>query len=391
MSVDPSGYFMIENVPAGTEYKLIARAKNGERMLAGFTYTTAPNSHLLIKMREDFANAETPPLPGAPTIPGKNALPAKTSSAGPDADFTPTVGSIAVPFANQTQIAQEMPRSTPFPRQTPSGDDAVDLPVSIKVPVSNGPSAAGWTPPAPTWTPPARPNPNVQWPPFGEIKAPTRKPSDEFKMPVPPPTPPPPTPMTPDDAPPPNLKDLNLKVPPPPSDLQINPVRLTDGAGPARVPSCVVEDRRLVNFALYEINGTPWEYRQHTGKIVLLDFWGTWCGPCVQTIPKLRSLKQRYGSKGLEIIGIACEQDGPPQAQAHRVNSLCLKMHVNYRQLLSSGADCPVVHRFDVQRMPTLVLLDEQGSVIWRHTGLLDSREQDQLERLIQRQLNVQP
>ena len=156
------------------------------------------------------------------------------------------------------------------------------------------------------------------------------------------------------------------------------------------VPLCEMRNLQLINFALNEINGSVWEFRQRQGKVVLLDFWATNCQPCRETIPKLVALQNRYGSRGLEIVGIACEKDGSVQEQAHRVNAMSQRFQANYRQLLSSGSDCPVRNRFHIQGFPTLVLIDGQGVTLWQHRGQPNNADMDQLEQILQRQLPKQ-
>src|SRR5262249_38800879 len=123
-----------------------------------------------------------------------------------------------------------------------------------------------------------------------------------------------------------------------------------------------------------------WEYRNRRGKIVLLDFFGTWCTPCRNAIPHLNILQQNYRRAGLEVVGIDYQQDEPTfQEHARRVQYVRDRMQINYRLLLGGTMmNCPVRTQFDVQRFPTLVLLDENSRIIWRSEGL----EQVQLEEL---------
>ena len=71
VSTDSGGYFSILGVKQGVKYKLIARTKQGEKMMAGTVLTSAPNPKVMIPVREDLVNASTPPLPGAPAYQGK--------------------------------------------------------------------------------------------------------------------------------------------------------------------------------------------------------------------------------------------------------------------------------------------------------------------------------
>src|SRR5262249_3610418 len=135
---------------------------------------------------------------------------------------------------------------------------------------------------------------------------------------------------------------------------QTPPTAAPPGSTP--VPSCVLTGRQLHNFALNDLGGHPWEYRNHHGRLVLLDFWGSWCVPCLQTIPHLTALQQRYGGYGLEVIGIAYEQNGASQEQAHRIERVRQRLRINYRLLMGGGSQCPVQTQFQIGSLPTLVL-----------------------------------
>jgi thiol-disulfide isomerase/thioredoxin len=159
---------------------------------------------------------------------------------------------------------------------------------------------------------------------------------------------------------------------------------------PARVPSCSLVGNKLYNFALNDLQGQPWELKkQRRGKVILLDFWATNCVYCIPLIPHLNILQQKYGGDGLEVVGIACEQYGSPQDQAQRVASFARLKNINYQLLLSSGKQCPVAGQFAVNYLPTLVLIDESGRIVRRHSGELDSRALDDLDWTIRSLLRV--
>ncbi len=159
--------------------------------------------------------------------------------------------------------------------------------------------------------------------------------------------------------------------------------------GPARVPSCVLTGQTVYNFALLDLSGQPWEYRRnHRGRLVLLDFWGTWCVHCLHSVPHLNILQHTYGPAGLEVIGIAYEE-GTPMEQVQKVNRVRQRLQMNYRVLLGSDrAQCPVRTQFGVINWPTLVLLDESGRIVWRSEGL-DSPQIKELDSIIRQRLNV--
>src|SRR6185369_17367288 len=117
----------------------------------------------------------------------------------------------------------------------------------------------------------------------------------------------------------------------------------SENLGPARVPSSVIVGNKVENFALKDaFNDTAWEFRtDRTGKLVLLDFWGSWCTPCLRTIPKLINLLTRFGHD-LQVIGIAYEQGGSVLEQSQRVNEVCKRERINYRQLLGTSEDSDI-------------------------------------------------
>jgi thiol-disulfide isomerase/thioredoxin len=159
------------------------------------------------------------------------------------------------------------------------------------------------------------------------------------------------------------------------------------------VPSCNLIGRRLVNFALYDLEGQPWVYsrdRDRNARVILLDFWFSTCGPCRQSIPVLRDLQRYYGPHGLQVIGIANEDSSREEA-VRNVRGVRGRYNVNYTTLLAGGGTgpCPVVSQFEVQRFPTLVLLDESGTIIWRKVGGFDEQSRQELEFLLRKKLSI--
>jgi thiol-disulfide isomerase/thioredoxin len=127
--------------------------------------------------------------------------------------------------------------------------------------------------------------------------------------------------------------------------------------------------RQLIDFRLPDLDGRPVRFQDLQADYVLLDFWGTWCGYCLQTIPHLVELQKQLGPGKLKVVGIAYEQ-GPPVQRAALVRDAAQKFGINY-QILLGGLDgpCPLQSALQVQAYPTMVLLDRSGHVVWRDTG----------------------
>ena len=114
------------------------------------------------------------------------------------------------------------------------------------------------------------------------------------------------------------------------------------------------------------------------GKVVLLDFWATWCGPCEETIPRLEALDGRYRAQGLEIVGVSVDDDAgevPPFVRAHGMR---------YPVFVDEGKQ--VMGLYAVRAVPTTVLVDRKGRVRARWMGAGDDVD-DEMERDIRRML----
>ena len=117
-------------------------------------------------------------------------------------------------------------------------------------------------------------------------------------------------------------------------------------------------------FQLNDLNGKPISLAEAKGKIVLLDFWATWCGPCRAEIPDLVDLQKRYADK-FEIIALVTDEDDPDE-----VRRFVLQSGINYRVAMSSDE----VRRDygGIAALPTSFVIDPQGRIVQKHVGLND-------------------
>ena len=117
------------------------------------------------------------------------------------------------------------------------------------------------------------------------------------------------------------------------------------------------------DFTLPDKNGNMITMSDVKGKIKIIDFWASWCGPCRLNNPALRKLYDEYHEKGLEIIGVSLDTNKSGWEKAMDKDGL---IWINVSSL--KGWDCEIVHLYNVKGVPALFILDENNNII--STGL---------------------
>lgn len=142
---------------------------------------------------------------------------------------------------------------------------------------------------------------------------------------------------------------------------------------------------KFTDFTKKDINGNDFTLSSIRGKYVILDFWGSWCGPCRASHPHLKEIYSKYKSKGLEIIGIDCEKK-KDLAQCEELWKKAVKEDgMTWIQVLNNydieKVDLPKI--YGIQGFPTKILLDKEGKIFFRILGNDPEKLDQKLKELI--------
>ena len=130
------------------------------------------------------------------------------------------------------------------------------------------------------------------------------------------------------------------------------------------------------NFALTDMNGKTVRLADYEGKVVLLNFWATWCAPCKAEIPGFMELQKTYGDD-LEVLGVSFDEDG-----WNAVRPFVQQLGVNY-PVMVAGPDLPEEYR-RVASVPTTLLINRQGRVSRIRTDLATKEQYEEwIKRLL--------
>jgi thiol-disulfide isomerase/thioredoxin len=131
------------------------------------------------------------------------------------------------------------------------------------------------------------------------------------------------------------------------------------------LPHCVKEKEPSLglapDFTFKTLNGQDLTLSQLKGKVVLLDFWATWCGPCRESIPHLIQLYNAYRENGFEVIGVSLDK-----GDVEIVRNFARSMDIPYPIVIASEE---VVRNYRVTAIPTTFFIDKEGKIRERITG----------------------
>ena len=137
---------------------------------------------------------------------------------------------------------------------------------------------------------------------------------------------------------------------------------VASAAIPAIAPAAAAPD-----FTLRTMSGPNMRLAEQRGRVVMVNFWATWCGPCRQEMPQLDRLYQKYKSSGFVLLGVNVDDD------TRKAADVASKLGVSFPVLLDT--DKAVSKLYDLSTMPSTVLIDRDGKVRYVHRGYLTGYE----------------
>jgi len=113
------------------------------------------------------------------------------------------------------------------------------------------------------------------------------------------------------------------------------------------------------DFTLQAPDGQNISLSDYRGKIVLLDFWASWCGPCLREVPNVKKVYDKFHDKGFEILSVSLDDKKDNWVNAIEKNDL------NWGHVSSlKGWDCPVAKLYNVSGVPAMLLIDKEGKIV---------------------------
>ena len=110
------------------------------------------------------------------------------------------------------------------------------------------------------------------------------------------------------------------------------------------------------------LNGQPFDQKSLAGKVVLVDFWATWCGPCVAEIPNVLAQYEKYHDKGFEVVGISLDEDR--ETLAKFVTDQKIPWPILYEKPGGEGWRHPLATYYGISGIPTVILIGRDGNVV---------------------------
>lgn len=140
-------------------------------------------------------------------------------------------------------------------------------------------------------------------------------------------------------------------------------------AGPEKKELIAEKKGIAPDFTLKDTGGADVKLSDYRGKVVLLEFWASWCPPCKATIPELISLQNKYRDKGFEVIGVSLDYE---ESLPAKILKFSREQGINYKVLIGNDS---VQKEYHVNSIPEAFLIDRNGKIVDSYSGYVEKFE----------------
>ena len=135
------------------------------------------------------------------------------------------------------------------------------------------------------------------------------------------------------------------------------------------------------DFTLDSVTGENITLSDFKGKVVLLDFWATWCGPCMQSIPELVRLHKRYSDKGVVLLGVS--MDTMAQADDEQLKKFMATFNIKYHVMRDDGVVSKAYFGNSLIGIPTMHVISREGKIVKTIMGFEPGEAEKAIELLL--------
>ena len=148
------------------------------------------------------------------------------------------------------------------------------------------------------------------------------------------------------------------------------------GGGTISCAATSLLNKRAPDFRRVDLRKFPVHLSDYRGKVVLLNFWATWCAPCLYEMPRLVEWQNNYGTRGLQVLGVSMDDSDSP------VRALSGKLHINYPIMMGDERLGELYG--GILGLPVTYLIDRRGVIRARFKGETDlSKIEEHLKELL--------
>lgn len=155
----------------------------------------------------------------------------------------------------------------------------------------------------------------------------------------------------------------------------------------SRAPLETSDDLKpMLKLKLWDLNGQKFDINKLKGSVVILDFWATWCGPCIAEIPRLNQLEQQYGASKVKVIGVTLAS-----GTAAEVKPFLTRHNVKYKVVMGDDTQG---YELNIMGYPTTYLLTKDWKVFQKYVGagsLKIQRIESDIKKLLEMETRSAP